>query len=246
MSAAPQILPDAQSLYAGILERTLRAYLLAQRAAAAVADGLGNGDLEECWCTVNDAERQLDRLDSEVDLAVTSCIAYVTAEQARELLTCMKIVLDVERIGDLLSSVANCAHALEERIESDDLSDLVKMSTVLEKMLTDLHGTFLARNVELALSVLRTDPEIDRLRDLMMLRHLEQAQIRMAQDSIQVLFMAQSLERAGDHAKNVAEEICQLATGHPLRHALRCNEMPPAQMYLRWLKSQPEEKRSGA
>ena len=61
MSAAQPIPMDAQSQYAGILERTLYACVLAQRAAAAVADSLGNGNLEGCWRTVDDAERQLDR-----------------------------------------------------------------------------------------------------------------------------------------------------------------------------------------
>ncbi len=232
---------ESQSQYVGIVDRTIQAFVVAQRAAGALADGLGCGNLAECKSTVDDYERQLDLLDSEVDQAVTSCVAYVAPEQARELLTCMKIVLDVERIGDLLLSVGTRAHALGPRIEFDDVSDLVKMSTILERMLTDLHVTFIVRNVEAAISVIRTDSEIDQLRSLMILRHLEQAQIRFAQNSTQVLFMAQSLERAGDHAKNIAEEICHLATGQTLRHVLRSNETRHEQLYLCQLKTQNVE-----
>ncbi len=227
---------ESQSQYAGIMDRTLQAFVVAERGAAALADGLACGNLADCRAQVEDCERQLDILDSEVDQAVTSCVAYLAPEQARELLTCMKIVLDVERIGDLLLSVANRARALGPRIESDDLSDLVKMSTILERMLSDLHVTFVVHNADAAISVLRTDSEIDHLRNVMMLRHLEQAQIRLAQNSTQVLFMAQSLERAGDHAKNIAEEICHLATGQTLRHVLRPGEMSHQQMYLGRLK----------
>jgi phosphate uptake regulator len=66
------------------------------------------------------------------------------------------------------------------------------------------------RDFKSALLVLRTDSEVDRLRNLVLIRHLEQGQSTINQDTIQILFLAQVLERAADHAKNVAEEICHL------------------------------------
>jgi phosphate uptake regulator len=48
--------------------------------------------------------------------------------------------------------------------------------------------------------------------------------------------MAQSLERAGDHAKNCAEEVCHFVSGHTLRHVLRANGKSNEQMFLDWLK----------
>ncbi len=245
MSTAQQLKPDPESQHAHILERTVHACAVAQEAAAAAAGGLGGANSDECWRKVKDAEQELDRLDSELDKAITACIGDVAPAQARELLSCMKIVIDVERIGDLLSSVATCAAALGTRMESEDLTDLVRMSTVLERMLTDIQQTFTERNVELAIAVLRMDSEIDRLRNLMMIRHLEQAQIRITHDSVQVLFMAQSLERAGDHVKNVAEEICHLVTGRPLRHLMKQHDVPWEQAYLQWLKKRLDQEPQG-
>ncbi len=245
MSAAQQPKPDTQSQHDHILERTVHACAVAQGAAAAAAGGFGGGNAEECWRMVKEAEKELDRLDSELDQAITACIGEVTPSQARELLSCMKIAIDLERIGDLLSSVATCGSALGNRIETEDLADLVKMSTVLEKMLTDIQETLTGRNVELAIAVLRTDAEIDRLRNLMMIRHLEQAQIRITHDSVQVLFMAQSLERAGDHVKNVAEEICHLVTGRTLRHLMKQHDVPWEQAYLQWLKKRLDHEPQG-
>ena len=50
--------------------------------------------------------------------------------------------------------------------------------------------------------------------------------------------MAQALERAGDHVKNLAEEVCHLATGHTVRHVLRgAADKPYEQMYLQQLRS---------
>jgi phosphate transport system protein len=228
---------DPESAYAGILERTLVAYSVTEEAAANLAAALG-ANAVECYRRVEAAEKELDRLDSEIDATVTATIAEVTHREARELLSCMKMAIDLERIGDLLSSVASCARALGYRIQADDMCDLVRIATLLERMLGDAKGGFSVHNVDRAIAVLRADSEVDRLRNLIMIRHLEQAASRVTQDSVQMLFMAQSLERAGDHVKNLAEEICHLATGRPVRHALMGKGRPAEQMYLEWLCAQ--------
>ena len=51
-----------------------------------------------------------------------------------------------------------------------------------------------------------------------------------------MLFMTQSLERAGDHAKNLAEEVCHLVSGHSVRHVLRAYDKPVEQMFIEDLK----------
>ncbi|HXZ28379.1 MAG TPA: PhoU domain-containing protein, partial [Terriglobales bacterium] len=81
------------------------------------------------------------------------------------------------------------------------------------------------------------DAEIDRLRNLIYIRHVEGGE-GVAQESLQVLFMAQALERAGDHAKNLAEEVCHSVSGHTLRHVLRSQNQSSEQLYLRWLREQ--------
>jgi hypothetical protein len=48
--------------------------------------------------------------------------------------------------------------------------------------------------------------------------------------------MTQSLERAGDHAKNVAEEVCHFVSGHPVRHVLMTYDKPLEQMFIDWLR----------
>jgi phosphate transport system protein len=228
---------NRESAYTGILERTVRAYLLAQDAAAALADGLAT-KADARFAAVEKAEEELDRLDREIDATVALAIAEVEPRQARELLSAVKMVIDLERIGDLLASVADCARALGERMEPDDVGELIRAVSLLERMLADLHGAFLVRNVDRAMAVLRMDAEIDRLRNLLIIRHLEQAQFCGPRQSIHVLFMVQSLERAGDHAKNLAEEICHLASGQTLRHLLPRRVKSDEQMYLEWLRRQ--------
>jgi len=50
--------------------------------------------------------------------------------------------------------------------------------------------------------------------------------------------MANALEPAGDHIKNMAEELCHLATGHTLRHLMRAKDKPLEQLFLDWLARQ--------
>jgi phosphate transport system protein len=228
---------DPGSAYAGILDRAIRAYLLAQGAAASLADALATKTASH-FEAVERAEAELDRIDREIDTTMGSAVGESSPRQARELLTAMKIVIDLERIGDLLASVATCARALKDRLDTEDAGELIRMTTTLERMLADAHGAFVVRNLDRALGVLRMDGEIDRRRNLLMIRHLEQAPLHTPYESVHVLFMAQSLERAGDHVKNVAEEICHLISGQTLRHLLQGGGKSDEQMYLDVLRRQ--------
>jgi phosphate transport system protein len=209
MSASPE--------YTKIAEDTVRAYLAAERAATQLAECM-SGTSHLGVRAVQEAERELDRIDREIDSLITPAIVQADSTQARELLSSLKMVIDLERVADLFASVAGCVRPLGSRISVEDLGDLVKMASVIEKMLADAYGAFAVRNINRAVAVLRTDAEVDRLRNVILLRHLEQATTSSIQVGVQVLFMAQSLERAGDHVKNLAEEICHLVTGQTHRH----------------------------
>jgi phosphate uptake regulator len=87
------------------------------------------------------------------------------------------------------------------------------------------------------LAILRADAELDRFRNLMLMRHLEGAPETAPYDSIHVVFMAQSLERAGDHAKNLAETVCHYVTGKSVRHVSQRDGRSTEQMYLDFLRT---------
>jgi len=190
--------------------------------------------------TSTEAEKELDRLDMEIDDGVTDAITQVSASEARELLACMKFMIGLERIGDLLLSFANSAHAAGGRLDPQDIRELTQMATLLEKMLTDVGDSFSRRDVKKAVDVLRADAEMDRLRNLIFLRHIENPENAAHQASLQVIFMTQSLERAGDHAKNLAEEVCHFVSGHTVRHVLLAYDKPIEQTFIEWLKTKDE------
>jgi len=235
MSSADLAHPNPDALCSQLREQTLQACRAARIAAGIVAEGLATG-VPSLLDGVRGREKELDLLDHAIDQGVSSVITKVSEAQARELLACLKFIIDLERVGDLLLNCSNRAAAVVSRISLQDIRDLTLMASRLEKMLGDVHDAFRERDLNRALAVLRADAELDRLRNLIFLRHLENHEGEPRQESFHVLFMTQSLERAGDHAKNLVEEVCHLVSGHSVRHVLRTFDKPVEQMFIEDLK----------
>ncbi len=235
MSTAMASSARPESPHSHLVARTIYACNVAKSAAGAAAEGIATG-AKPSLNSIRQLEKELDQLDMEIDDGVTCAITQVTEAAARELLACMKIMIALERIGDLLLSFANSATAVGSRIEPQDIRDLTQMASILEKMLADVAEGFSQRDVKKAVGVLRADAEVDRLRNLIFLRHIENPENVPRQESLQVIFMTQSLERAGDHAKNVAEEVCHFVSGHPVRHVLMTYDKPFEEMFIEWLR----------
>lgn len=231
MSTAPN--PEAQVPgSAHILELTLDALRVAQSAASVAAEGIATGSASVLRL-LREREKELDSLDRDVDDLVTATITGVDEVHARELLACMKLVIALERIGDLLLSFGNRAEAVSIRLHAADMSDLTMMASRLERMLVDVDIAFREHSLDRAVAVLRADSELDRMRNLVLLRHLEPEQPEEPrQESFHVIAMAQELERAGDHVKNMAEEVCHLVSGRTVRHVLRTYDRPLEQLFI--------------
>jgi phosphate transport system protein len=242
MSAAPVKSLPPEPAYGHLVQLTVQACRVAKDAAGAAAEGIATGS-SALLGSLRQREKELDKLDMEIDSGVTEAITLVSASEARELLACMKFMIGLERIGDLLLSFANSAQSVGGRLDPQDIHDLTHMATVLEKMLTDVGESFSGRDVKKAIDVLRADAEMDRLRNLVFLRHIENPENIARQASLQVIFMTQSLERAGDHAKNLAEEVCHFVSGHTVRHVLMAYDKPIEQMFIDWLRTKDSEER---
>jgi phosphate transport system protein len=235
MSTASVKKPAAEPSYPDLVKRTVEACELARQAAAIAAEGIATGSMSRLDA-IRQCEKDLDAIDVEVDSGVTSTITRVPEAETGQLLACMKLMIGLERIGDLLLSFATSAQATGARIDPQDARELTQMATILEKMLADVGQSFSQRDVKKAIEVLRADAEMDRLRNLIFLRHLENPENVERRASLQVIFMTQSLERAGDHAKNLAEEVCHFVSGRSSRHLLMAYDKPREQMFIEWLR----------
>jgi phosphate transport system protein len=220
-----------------IVQRTLRAVGTAKACAGVAAEGIASGS-REMLDRIRAYEDELDIADRELNEAVTATISQVSEKQTRELLACLKFIIELERIGDLLLNFANRASAVGTRLDPVDVKDLTMMASILEKMLGDVQDAYSQRDLQKTLLILRADAEIDRIRNLIFMRHVENRENQPRQESFHIVFMTQTLERAGDHAKNLAEEVCQLVTGKAIRHLLRSKDKPFELLFVEWMRRQ--------
>src|SRR5579864_489087 len=200
-----------------LMRMALKACLIARDATFNIQDLLTNSS-RMAYLAIRDCEKELDQIERQIDEQLPGAITRVNERKARQLLACLKCITDLERIGDLVMSVAHRVQARSGQIPGSDVRYLVQMSVVLRDMLEDIHRGFVSLDVENARKVLRMDAELDRICHAMFQRHL--ADNTRAKDSLgfDVLLMAQALDRCGDHTKNLAEELYGLIEGHTLRH----------------------------
>jgi phosphate transport system protein len=111
--------------------------------------------------------------------------------------------------------------ARREKLPAADSRQLIEMASLLCAMLEQVHQGFLQRDVAHAQKVLQSDPEVDRLCHSLFHRHLAEPNSPTGQKNFDILLAAQALERIGDHAKNLAEELYGLSEGRSLRHNAR-------------------------
>lgn len=200
-----------------LTELALRACLVASDAAFNIKDFLETSS-RVALLTVRDCERELDRIEQEIDEQLPAAIAQVTEVKARELLACLRFSTDLERIGDLLWGVGQRLNDLKGALPKADAVQLNEMVEILERMLQQVREGFSDRQLDPASNVLREDREIDQVYKSLFRRHLQDEEHSRLQHSADILLMAQALERAGDHATNLAEELFRLIQGRSRRH----------------------------
>ncbi len=227
----------------------VRACLIARDAVFNVRDLLADGS-RLAFLAIKDCEKELDQIERKIDEQLPGAITRVGEAKARELLACLKFITDLERIGDLAYSAVMQLESRREKLPAADSQALIKMASLLCEMLEEVHQGFLTRDLVHAQKVLRFDPEVDRLCHALFHRHLAAPNIARpdkrgpntaasntggtsangpsaagsrapAAQNFDILLAAQALERIGDHAKNLAEEIYGLAEGRSLRHNAR-------------------------
>ena len=201
-----------------LMRMTLRACLIARDATFNIQDLLTNSS-RMAFLAIRDCEKELDQIERQIDEQLPGAITRVNERRARQLLACLKCITDLERIGDLVMGVAHRVQARSGQLPGSDVRYLVQMSAIVHDMLEDIHRGFISLDLESARKVLRTDADLDHICHTLFQKHLADNAREKDSLSFDVLLMAQALERAGDHAKNLAEELYGLIEGHTLRHS---------------------------
>jgi len=192
----------------------LKACLIARDAAFNVRDLIMNSS-RMAFLAIKDCEKELDLIERHIDERLPAAITRVNEARARQLLTSLKFTTDLERIGDLVMSVAVRMQSRHSKVPAADGRQLVEMSAILCDMLELIHKGLVTLDLECARKVLQMDKDVDRLCHTLFQKHLAE---RGDVSSFEILLMAQALERAGDHTTNLAEDLYSLIEGRSVRH----------------------------
>src|SRR6202795_2421007 len=203
----------ANGTQAELMQMALKACLIARDAAFNIQDLLTNSS-RMAFLAIRDCEKELDQIERQIDEQLPGAITRVNERTARQLLACLKSITDLERIGDLIMGVAQRVQARSGQLPGGDVRHLIQMSVILHDMLEDIHRGFVTLEIENARRVLRMDAQLDRICHAMFQRYLTYNTREKDSLGFDVLLMAQALERSGDHAKNLAEELYSLIEGH--------------------------------
>ncbi|WP_119679443.1 phosphate signaling complex protein PhoU [Indioceanicola profundi] len=136
----------------------------------------------------------------------------------REILGSLKISADLERTGDYAANIAKRSIALAQLPAVRPISAIPRMGRLVQEMLKDVLDAYIDRDVEKAISAWHRDEELDDLYTSLFREVLTymMEDPRSITPCTHLLFIAKNLERAGDHATNIAETIHFLVKGYPL------------------------------
>jgi phosphate transport system protein len=167
-------------------------------------------------------DREINRMEVDIDGACRRILALrqPAASDLRFITTALKIVTDLERMGDLAVNIADRALDLNQAPALGPLHDLSKLADLSEAQLKKALDAFVTRDVSQAEQVLGGDELLDAL----YLKIFNDLLGRMMEDSRSIrratslMFAAKHLERFGDHATNLAEMVIYMVRGTDVRH----------------------------
>jgi len=168
--------------------------------------------------TLRQCESELDELERAAHQKLPRAITRVSEDKARELLVCSSFIGNLERISDLLLWVGQRLALPSSRLSAGNRQTMKEMVSTLVTMLEQAYGGFVGRDPALAQSVLQLDAKLDRMRTEAFHRNLLGKSNHQAEGVVETLLMVQSIERAGDHATNLAEELVYLIEHRSIRH----------------------------
>ena len=173
---------------------------------------------------VIDRDQQVNAYDVEVDETCVSLLALhqPTAGDLRFITTAMKIVTDLERIGDQAVNIAQRVLELNREPQLKPYIDLPRMAEKAQQMVKESLDAFVARDTELARKVCAADADVDALKEQLFRELLTfmMEDPKTIPRAIRLILISRFMERVADHATNIAEMVIYLVDAKMVRHTL--------------------------
>ena len=164
----------------------------------------------------------INQLHIEVDDRCFKLLALQQpmAADLRAIVSAVKINSDLERVGDLAVNIAEATARYLTHPPVKELIDIPRMAVIAQEMLRDALDAYVRRDVPLAQRVLTRDDELDLLKSLVFRELLgfmlkDQSTIKA---SLDLILVSRHLERTGDHATNIAEDVIFMVSALDVRH----------------------------
>lgn len=178
------------------------------------SENLANRVLEE--------EPAINEMQIEIDDRVMQLVALQApmAVDLRFILCASRINNDLERIGDQAVNIVQSALRILRHPQVKPYVDLPRMSELAEGMVRESLNALVHGDADLAKSVLIRDDEVDRLRDQIFRELLTYMMENSAVvfPAFELVLITKNLERIGDHATNIAEDVIYMVAGRDVRH----------------------------
>ena len=166
-------------------------------------------------------DERLDDFEKKLESLVIDLIALrqPLAIDLRETVSSMKISSELERIGDLSKNIAKRSLALKLPIENAIFKDLKNCAELVQKNLKLAMDAYAKRSADSALEVWIKDQNIDNVISALMEEILKFMKLnkKNLEDGTHLLFVAKNIERIGDHATNIVEQIYFLIRGTQIK-----------------------------
>jgi phosphate transport system protein len=173
---------------------------------------------------VIERDQQVNAYDVEVDETCVSLLALhqPAAGDLRFITTAMKIVTDLERMGDQAVNIAQRVLELNREPQLKPYIDLPRMAERAQRMVKESLDAFVARDTALARQVCAEDAEVDALKEQIFRELLTfmMEDARTIPRAIRLILISRFLERLADHATNIAEMVIYLVDAKMVRHTL--------------------------
>lgn len=167
-------------------------------------------------------EEEVNELQIDIDERVINVIAlqHPVAADLRMLVMCSKIAGELERVGDQAVNICQNTAQILPLPPLKPAIELPMMADAARAMLRDSLDAFVRLEVDLARSILERDDEVDAFKHRIFREFLTHMMSEPASipHALPLILIARNLERVGDHATNIAEEVIYVAQGRDVRH----------------------------
>ncbi len=189
---------------------------ICEKAITNVTDALKNGDLEMAKLVIKEDE-EIDHMEKEIE---SMCLKLLLQQQPvardlRQISAALKMITDMERIGDQTSDIAEIIISAGMS-EVKDLDHISRMAEAAIQMIHDSILAYVNKDLALARKVMSADDEVDQLFDLMKKKLVDiiaKDKGNEGEKAIDIIMITKYLERIGDHATNIAEWVEFSITG---------------------------------